>query len=70
MGTRLTERTSTGVAYAGYRTKFPGMTELNMANSLTVAARREIMDRLAEYEDTGLTPDQIVKLLQESLRKN
>ena len=70
MGARLTQRTGAGVAYAGHRTKYPGMHELNLANSLTVAARREVMDRLAEYEDTGLTPQQIMELLQGNLPKN
>jgi hypothetical protein len=70
MGARLTERTGAGVAYAGFRTKYPGMNELNMAGSLTVAARREVMDKLAAYEDTGLEPEQIMELLQGNLRKN
>lgn len=51
------------MAYTGPRTKFPGMHELNQAGSLRVAAVREIMDRLAEYEDTGLSPEQIQKNL-------
>lgn len=63
MGKRLTERTDAGVAYTGSRTKFPGMHELNLAGSLRVAAVREIMDRLAAYEDTGLSPEQIQKNL-------
>lgn len=63
MGQRLTKRTPGGVAYTGPRTKFPGMHELNQAGSLRVAAVREIMDRLAEYEDTGLSPEQIQKNL-------
>ena len=63
---RLTERNSTGVAYVGCYTKMPG---LDMAGTMRVAAQREVMDRLAEYEDTGLTPEQINKL-QESLRTN
>lgn len=59
MGKRLTARTTEGVAYTGSRTKFPGMHELNLAGSLRVAAVREIMDKLAAYEDTGLSPEQI-----------
>lgn len=70
MGARLTKRTPGGVAYTGNRTKYPGMAELNMAGSIRVAAQREVMDRLADYEDTGLTPEQIVELLQDNLRKN
>lgn len=63
MGKRLTKRTHCGVAYAGNRTKYPDMDELNLAGGLRVAAVREIMDRLAEYEDTGLSPEQITKNL-------
>lgn len=63
MGQRITERTSGGVAYIGTRTKFPGITELNQASSLRVAAVREILDRLAAYEDTGLSPEQIMQNL-------
>jgi hypothetical protein len=59
MGKRLTERTPGGVAYIGPRTKFPGINELNQAGTLRVAAVREIMDKLADYEDTGLDPEQI-----------
>lgn len=69
MGKRLTQRTPHGVAYAGNRTKYPGMAELNHP-PLQVAAVREVMDLLAEYEDTGLTPAQIMELLQDNLRKN
>lgn len=63
MGQRLTTRIHGAVAYAGNCTKYPGMDELNTAGSLRVAAVREIMDRLAEYEDTGLSPEQITKNL-------
>jgi hypothetical protein len=63
MGKRITVRTPSGVAYTGTRTKFPGMHELNLAGSLRVAAVREIIDKLAEYEDTGLSPEQIQKNL-------
>ena len=63
MGKRLTVRIPAGVAYIGSRTKFPGMNELNMAGGLRVAAVREIMDKLADYEDTGLDPEQIQKNL-------
>jgi hypothetical protein len=63
MGQRITKRTPGGVAYTGPRTKFPGMDELNLAGSLRVAAMREIMDRLAAYEDTGLSPEQITQNL-------
>ena len=63
MGKRLTERTTGGVAYTGSRTKFPGVHELNLAGTLRVAAVREIMDKLADYEDTGLDPEQIQKNL-------
>ena len=64
---RLTDRNSTGVAYVGKHTKLPG---LDMAGSMRVAAVREVMDRLAEYEDLGLSPGEIRNLLQDTLRKN
>lgn len=67
MGARLTERTGNAVAYVGRHTKMPG---LDVAGTMKVAAQREVMNRLAEYEDTGLSPEQITELLQASLRKN
>lgn len=67
MGARLTERTDTAVAYIGRHTKMPG---LDVAGTMKVAAQREVMAKLADYEDTGLSPEQIMELLQESLRKN
>lgn len=60
MGQRLTKRNSTGVAYVGKHTKLPG---LDVAGTMRVAAVRECMQRLAEYEDTGLTPEQIMENL-------
>lgn len=56
MGQRLTERNSIGVAYVGKHSKVPG---LDTAGTMRVAAVRECMELLAEYEDTGLTPEQI-----------
>ena len=70
MGQRLTERTPGGVAYSGARTNYPGMPELNMPGSMRVAALRECMALLADYEDTGLTPEQIMELLRENPQKN
>ena len=64
MGQRLTERTPTGVGYVGNRTKYPGIPELNQASGLRVAAVREILARLAEYEDTGLAPEEIAATKQ------
>ena len=64
---RLTERRGTTVGYIGKHTKLPG---LDCASTMRVAATRDVMQRLAEYEDTGLTPEQITNLLQETLRKN
>jgi hypothetical protein len=56
MGKRLTARNTFGVVYVGKHRKTPDM---DVAGGLKVAACREIMDRLAEYEDLGLTPEQI-----------
>lgn len=64
---RLTERNGAQVTYIGKHSKLPG---LDCAGTMKVAAQRDVMARLAEYEDTGLTPEQIVNLLQGTLRKN
>lgn len=67
MGQRLTERTDNGVAYIGKHTKLPG---LESAGSMRVAAVRDVMARLADYEETGLDPEQIkTKLLEGDLAK-
>lgn len=63
---RLTQRSAAQVTYIGKHTRLPG---LEGAGSMRVAAQRDVMARLAEYEDTGLTPEQIMELL-DSLRKN
>ncbi len=60
MGKRLTLRNSFGVVYVGKHRKTPDM---DVAGGVKVAAQREIMQRLAEYEDTGLTPEQIKEKL-------
>lgn len=60
MGKRLTERNTYGVVYVGKHRKTP---DLDIPGSMKVAAYREVMQRLAEYEDTGLTPEQIVENL-------
>lgn len=63
---RLTARTGDMITYMGRHTKLPG---IDCAASMRVAATRDVMQRLADYEDTGLTPDEINKLL-ETQRKN
>lgn len=63
---RLTERQGKTVLYMGRHAKLPG---IDCAGSMKVAAQREVMERLAQYEETGLTPEQIAEL-QASLRKN
>ncbi len=60
MGKRLTKRNGSQVAYIGKHTKLPG---LDSAGSMRVAAQRECMERLADYEDTGLSPEQIKEIL-------
>lgn len=64
---RLTERRGAEVGYIGKHTKLPA---LENASTMRVAATRDVMQRLADYEDTGLSPEQIKNLLQETLRKN
>ena len=63
---RLTERNGDLVTYIGKHTKLPG---IDCAASMRVAAVRDVMRRLAAYEETGLTPEQI-KAMQKSLREN
>lgn len=60
---RLTERRGNTVGYIGRFTQVPG---LDCAGSMRVAAVREVMDRLAEYEETGLDPEQIKTLAKEA----
>lgn len=60
---RLTERNSAGVGYIGKHTQLPG---LETASTMRVAAVRDVMQRLAEYEDTGLTPEQIDRMRTEA----
>ncbi len=60
---RLTERNSAGVGYIGRHTRLPG---LECASTMRVAAVREVMERLAEYEDTGMSPEQIAQLRKEA----
>jgi hypothetical protein len=55
---RLTERYPGTVAYIGrHSRKVPGFPVL--ADTMRVAATREVLQRLAESEDTGLSPEQI-----------
>ena len=65
---RLTARNGPGVDYAGPRRKYPGMND--EAGNMRVAAVRECLQRLADYEDTGLTPEQITALLQGAALNN
>lgn len=60
---RLTETTGAEVRYIGKHTKLPG---LENASTMRVAAVRDVMQRLAEYEDTGLTPEQIARMRMEA----
>lgn len=58
---RLTQRDGDTVLYVGHRCRYPG---LDCAGNMRVAAVRECMDRLAEYEDTGLTPEELLQAKQ------
>ncbi len=55
---RLTEERAGTVYYTGKHAQLPG---LDCASTMRVAAIRDVMQRLAEYEATGLTPEQITK---------
>lgn len=55
---RLTERNATGVGYIGrHAQRVPGLQD--SAGTMRVSAAREVLQRLADYEDTGLEPWQI-----------
>lgn len=60
---RLTEVVGADVRYIGKHTKMPG---LENASSMRVAAVRDVMRRLAEYEETGLDPEQVRSLAKEA----
>lgn len=60
---RLTEVVGAEVRYIGKHTKMPG---LESASSMRVAAIRDVMQRLAEYEETGLDPEQVKSLAKEA----
>lgn len=57
----LTETRDDTVYYTGKHTKLPGM---ECAGTMRVAAIRDVMQRLAEYEATGLEPEEIQSKLQ------
>lgn len=57
---RLTQRQGNDLVYVGRYTKMPG---LDRASGMRVAAVRDVMERLAQYEETGLTPEQVENLL-------
>lgn len=55
---RLTERYPGAVAYIGrYSRRVPGFPDL--AETMKVAGTRDVLQRLAEYEDTGMEPEQV-----------
>lgn len=56
---RLTQRTAGMITYVGKHTKLLGV---ECAASMRVAATRDVMQRLADYEDTGLTPEEIAEI--------
>lgn len=58
---RLTARNNGGVTYTGKHAKLPG---IESASCMRVAAIREVMAKLADYEDIGLDPEQIKNLLR------
>lgn len=58
---RLTQRRGGEVYYIGKHTKLPGM---DCASTMRVAATRDAMQRLAEYEDSGVDPEVIAALSQ------
>lgn len=59
----LTERRGDTVYYVGRHTVLPGM---DCASTMRVAAIRDVMQRLADYEATGLEPEQIDRMRKEA----
>ena len=57
----LTETRDDTVYYTGKHTQLPGM---ECAGTMRVAAIRDVMQRLAEYEATGLEPEEIKSMAQ------
>lgn len=58
---RLTQRTGSGVGYIGRHSRLAAVPGLcDTAETMKVAAIREALARLADYEDTGLEPGQIL----------
>jgi len=53
------------ITYTGKHTKLPG---IDCAASMRVAATRDVMQRLADYEDTGLTPEQVEQIKRDNAR--
>ena len=60
---RITENQNGTIFYTGRHARCPG---LDSAGTMKVAAQREVMQKLAEYEDTGLEPEQIRQLIKEA----
>lgn len=61
---RLTEKHGADVLYIGMYARRVEIAE--NASTMKVAATRDVLQRLAEYEDTGLTPEQVAQLLEEN----
>ena len=64
---RFTKRAGDTVAYIGPGAQYPETGDIPA--EMTAGEIRAALKRLAAYEDTGLTPDEINKLL-ETQRKN
>lgn len=64
---RLTKRAYDTVVYIGPETQYP--TTGDIPAEMSTAATRAAMRRLAEYEDTGLTPAQITTLASDRLEQ-
>lgn len=58
---RLTQRNGSAVGYIGRHARLAAVPGLyDTAETMKVAATREVLARLAAYEDTGLEPEQIL----------
>ena len=54
---RMTKRAGPAVTYTGQHAQYPDTGDVTA--EMSYAAIRDVMLRLAKYEDTGLTPEQI-----------
>jgi hypothetical protein len=65
---RLTETRGDDVLYIGKHARLVEIGE--NASTMRVAATRDVLQRLAEYEATGLTPEEVAELREQNEKHN